>query len=137
MRHRTIISGIALALVMNVCHGEGLSVDDWSITDTYRESAFVALSIIDWRQTMDIAKHPQTCGANQKCDSELVETSEILGEHPSNAQINAYFSLGITAHVIVALLLPENFRAPWQAAGIVLEGYYVAHNFRVGLSASF
>jgi len=98
------------------------SADDWSQEDTERETIFATLMVLDWRQTMDIARH-----------SDIEETNPVLGKHPNNARINTYFAASLAAQYLIAQALPAEYRRCWQNAGIVFEATVVGGNYRLGL----
>jgi hypothetical protein len=129
--------------------------DPWSTGDIVREVTFQSLWAIDFLQTRNISKSAVKkviyCG-NSPCitytDSTSFENNSLLGNHPSLGDVNRYFLVGSAFHAGISYVLPENMvlpfgigsvpiRAPFQYISIGVEGGYVAHNFRLGISAKF
>jgi hypothetical protein len=95
----------------------------WTKADYAREAAFVGLTIIDWGQTRNIAKHPDDYG----------ESNPILGRHPSVGRVNTYFPLAIAGHIIATHYIPHPYRPWWQYIWIAREGYAVGRNYSFGV----
>ena len=100
--------------------------DEWTTEDTRRELVYAALVAADWRQTQDIAHHPN-----------IDEGNEFLGEHPTNGQINRYFLTSTTLQLAIAYSLPSDWRRTWQSVGIGFELAFVLNNRAVGLRLNF
>jgi hypothetical protein len=117
---------LLFALLLGALAGCSTVPSNWTTEDTQRESVYAVATVMDWRQTMDIARHPDRKEANT-----------ILGEHPTNEKINQYFVVaGILQYSIAAILPPEE-RAAWQSMGILLEVICVRNNLKLGLSIGF
>lgn len=101
--------------------------DEWTRSDTYRETAYLALHVTDWLQTRTIAKNPDV----------WYEKNIILGSHPHVDRVDAYFILAGLAHVGIAAILPNEWRAPFQYFTIGFESGVVAHNYKVGVKVGF
>jgi hypothetical protein len=102
------------------------AADEWTEADTQRQIIFTALSIVDAQYTKDIKTRP-----------DLEEKNPILGRHPSNGRINAYFSAVIIGHAVISYALPADLRSKWQQAGILIEIAADVNNFNMGLSVGF
>ena len=100
--------------------------DVWTTEDTKREIVYGVLVIADWRQTQDIAHHP-----------DLEEFNELIGEHPNNATINRYFVVANSLQLAIAYILPTEWRKAWQYIGIGYEIGMVSHNNQIGLNIRF
>jgi hypothetical protein len=100
--------------------------DEWTTEDTYYQTAFTVLTVIDARYTQDIVRH-----SNQE------EKNPILGNHPSNSRINTYFSTVLVSHAVIAYLVPSDIRRKMQQAGIAVELGADVNNFNMGLSIGF
>ncbi len=100
--------------------------DGWTTEDTRRELVYAALVVTDWRQTQDIAHHPNS-----------EEGNELLGEHPTNGQINRYFIVANALQFAIAYSLPSDWRRSWQSVGIGFELAFVLNNRHAGLSINF
>lgn len=101
--------------------------EEWTTQDTQRESVFVAITAIDWSQTLQIAKRPD----------HYYETNIILGNHPSDSRINTLIPTAMLAHYYIATLLPRGYREAWQYAFIAVETNAVSNNFSIGLNVKF
>jgi hypothetical protein len=100
--------------------------DEWTTEDTHREMVYAVLVVTDWRQTQDIARHQN-----------IEEVNEILGEHPTNGQINRYFLVATAMQFAIAYTLPADWRRSWQSVGIGFELAFVLNNKHAGLRIDF
>jgi hypothetical protein len=107
--------------------GEWLEARQWNARDTVLEGAMLALLVVDWRQTRNIAAHP----------SLWEETNPILGAHPSAARVDAWFAASAVAHVAAAYVLPPRWRTPFQLLSISAEGLCVSRNFAIGIRGTW
>lgn len=110
---------LVLPLLLLALAGDALA---WDSTDTACELAYATAHVMDWRQTLDIKRHPG-----------MYETNPILGRHPHDDKINAYFAGTLLAHAVVSYLLPGKYRHIWQGLSIGAEGYQVYANYQLGL----
>lgn len=102
---------------------------EWTGDDTTRELVFAGITAIDWAQTLStVIKHPERYPS---------ETNRLLGEHPSRADVNVWFGLGIVMHALIAEALPSKYRAPFQYVSIGLEAGQVIRNYRIGVRIEF
>ena len=103
--------------------------DDWTWTrgDTIREATYLTLQLVDWRQSCEIVKHPEL----------YRETNTILGEHPSQSELNRYHIAAALLHVGIARALPKPTRDFWQYVSLVIEVDAVAHNRSIGIRIPF
>ena len=88
-------------------------------------AALCGLLILDWRQTLTIARHPERWS----------EVNIILGRHPSVRAVHLYFSAVMAATVTLALLplIPEVARLVVFSLFAGLEGFVTWQNKRHGL----
>ena len=100
---------------------------DWDWKDTSLEATWIALHVLDWGQTLDIARN----------SGEWSETNVILGRHPSIGNVNLYMGAWVIAHPIISYIIPSNVRPYWQLISIGVTGTCVARNFRLGLEVRF
>lgn len=115
---------IALILV-SACPVEGQS--SWTTTDTMLEGTWIILHILDWGQTLDIARNPHR----------FYEINPILGRHPSVGKVDTYMLLSTIIHPIISYHLPQPYRKYWQYVTISITGGLVIHNFNIGLKVRF
>jgi len=97
----------------------GCAHDKWTRNDTYRHIALTTVMAIDWLQTKEIARN-----------DDYEETNPILGEDPSQMQVDAYF-LGAWAATTAT------WRKWFQFGVIGVETGYVIHNHAIGIRISF
>ena len=135
---------IVFLVIASVSHAEDKWT--WTKTDTALQSVTVALMVVDWGQTLDIADSKVTnCypswdnTASVKSTNYYTasEVNPILGEHPSRGSVNLYFASVIVGHTAVARLLPKPYRTFWQAIWIGGEITAVGHNHTAGFRVKF
>jgi len=100
--------------------------DEWSRSDTYRETAYLTLHTIDWMQTREISRNPN-----------YYEQNNILGSHPTIQEVDRYFAVTAIAHLGISYIIPVEYRVPFQYISIGVEFGAVAHNYSIGVSARF
>jgi len=110
--------------------------ENWMWKDTAYQSVAVGLKIVDWGQTLHIAKNP----------GDHYEMNPLLSRNPSEADVNTYFAAGIIVETLVALALPPkakvlgydiNPRRIWQMGWIGVNGGCVLYNASVGIRIDF
>lgn len=100
---------------------------DWSTDDTVRETVFVGLQIIDYKQTLDIKNHPG-----------YSETNMFMGKHPSDVRIRNHFIISTALNIAVARVLPAGWpRQTLQYGTIAAEVFMIAKNRRIGINCNF
>ncbi len=100
--------------------------DEWTTEDTAYQSAFLAITAIDWLQTKEIARDP----AHK-------ESNPILGSNPGQNEIDMYFAGCAIAHTAIAYYLPRKYRRIWQYVWIGVEAGYVGYNYNAGIRINF
>lgn len=99
----------------------------WDTTDIVLESTWQVLHIIDWQQTLSIARNP----------NEWYELNPILGKHPSVGNVNTYMFCSAIGHGIVSHYIPKllgkQSRNIWQATSILITFSAVANNYSIGI----
>ena len=103
------------------------AADPWSKADKTREAIYLTLHVVDWGQSLDIAKNPQL----------YTEGNHILGEHPSVKRVNAYFATTALLHAGIVHVLPSRYRPAFQYFWIGVEAGVVALNYKAGLKVNF
>lgn len=117
--------------------------DEWTSADTYRESTYLVLHTLDWRQTQYIAKHPE----------KLVEFNPVIGTHPSDSEVNRYFIATGLLHVAASYYLPkvgrilpeilqrtlyvDHWRKAFQYVSISVQSGVVHSNYLAGIKIIF
>jgi hypothetical protein len=111
---------IVLLLCLSAC-------STWKTQDILREVAWQTVHVIDWGQTLEIARHPE----------DYHEINPIMGKHPSVGNVNVYMGLSSIGHLAVSYVLPPKIRPYWQYLTIVTSGACVINNFNIGLGVKF
>ena len=101
--------------------------DPWTRDQILLQGVATTLNIIDWGQTLDIVDKP-----DQYC-----ETNKYLGKHPSRRKVNKYFACSTGFQILVTHLMPSSWRKYWLGGNIMVSGYYVNHNYHIGLRVNF
>ncbi len=102
--------GIFCVLLLSACPG------DWRKRDTIREHGLIAITAVDWYQTVDITK---ACR----------ESNPIIGECGERVNMHLYFASVLVIQSIVARLLSPDYRGFMQGAWIGAEGATVWDNW--------
>lgn len=118
---------IVLLILLTLTPGVSMAADKWSKQDVALESVYLALHLIDWGQTRDIALQPER----------FYEMNPILGKHPSINDVNIWFLMTGFLHPIITHILPENWRPVWQGVSIFTSGGLVLNNFSIGLKMNY
>lgn len=113
---------LLLAVLSIPCH----ATDDWTREDTYRQSAIIALQIVDWGQTRYVAKHP-----------EFHEINPLIGKHPSIGRVNNYFAISIPVNIAFSALVPSKYRSLWQTGRMMVQVSVVSYNRGVSIGTDF
>jgi hypothetical protein len=125
---------------------------DWSKWNNY-DTALIALEIIDWGQTRDIADSYEKAHFSKTTsyengflvtyysyfpgDYKYFEVNPLLGKHPSLKKVNEYFSLCILTDVLISNHSSSEFHKWWDIVGLTLESYCVTHNWKMGVGFKF
>ena len=100
--------------------------DDWTRGDTAAEIAWQAMNFVDYRQTVDIQRHPNLIEVNWLSQA-------VLGRNPGTsetAQLMVAYALG---HYLVSKYLPVNARPYWHVIMITGKGVTIRNNHSNGL----
>lgn len=93
-------------------------------------AVLTVLLVVDARQTLDIKNH-----------ANIREMNRILGDHPSDRRIKAYFALCIMGNIVATWLVATGRVADpaWWLAGqgavIGVEWWCLLNNHKLGLRA--
>ncbi len=99
----------------------------WTTQNTLLEVTGQTLRLIDFSQTLQIARQPERYS----------EINPIMGKHPSTEKVCVYFVTYMIGSFAISYFLPEPYRTAWQSINIVLQFPVIAHNFNVGLGIRF
>lgn len=115
-----------LLLVLLLLVAPAARASDWRPIDTGTVAAMETVLAFDMMQTLDIQNHP-----------EQHETNPILGPHPADQQVLAYFA-AIGAGVAVGYYYtPKSFRMYWPIVIIGMELPVILKNKSLGLTIHF
>ena len=112
---------IVMLLIPTIAHAE------WNGADSAREVVWQGLHVIDWGQTLEIARQPE----------DYWEVNPIMGRHPSVGRVNLYMGVSAVVHGVVSWVLPDEVRKWWQYVSIGVSGACVARNFNIGLGVRY
>lgn len=118
----SIVARLILACCLSIVCG----CSNFSTKDIVLQSISQGLLVADWQQTLDIKNHKT-----------IHEKNPILGEHPSDARINAYFATAVVANQCAANYLDGDARTYFQTGIIILESLAVGNNHALGIKLSF
>ena len=116
----------ALAFLALVLLAQPAHADEWTDEDTIAEAAYLALHVIDWGQTRNMALRDG-----------YYEHNPALGIKPHSDRVNLHFAAGAVLHPLVARALPRPWREGWFTLSIIVEAGIVAGNHRIGLKVDF
>jgi hypothetical protein len=111
-----------IALLLAGCANGG-----WSREDTYRQTALTGLMAVDYAQTMKISREPD----------KYWERNPLLGKHPDEAEVTAYFIGAYAIKTGVAMALKPEYRKWWQYTMIGASAGCVGWNLHIGLGVGF
>ncbi len=103
-----------------------LAADPWTDRQITQQAGVTFLLAIDWAQTRDIKNH-----------SGLHEANPILGEHPTDREVDQYFAAAAIGHAVVTHFLPSDWRDAWQYVWIGAEAGTIARNYNLGVRFEF
>lgn len=90
---------------------------------TYALLLLAVLLVIDWRQTLVIARNPE----------KWHEVNPILGEHPSPARVHCWFALCLLL-VASGYFAPPVYAVPVAVIWAFAEAACVFNNIELGIS---
>ena len=100
--------------------------DDWTKKDTVYQATFLALEMVDWLQTKEIARNTR-----------YYETNIILGKYPKQNTVDLYFFSTTITHSVIAYYLPKEYRRIWQCVFIGIQVGCIVHNYNAGIKINF
>jgi hypothetical protein len=95
----------------------------WDTKDTIIEITWQAINVIDYFQTMEIARNPQ----------EWEEYNPILGKHPTTDEVTIYFITYALVHAGVSYILPDKYRVWFQGITFGYTISCVTNNMSAGI----
>lgn len=101
--------------------------ESWNSGDSFRAAGFGALHLADWAQTRYGVEHPD----------KFKEYNHSLGEHPSRKDVNRFFAQGVLVYGLASLILPPDWRRPFQYLVIGYKASTVERNYQAGAKFEF
>lgn len=100
--------------------------DEWTNRQIAQQAGVTLLLAVDWAQTRDIKNHPG-----------FHESNPILGEHPTDKEVDQYFAAAAIGHAVITHLLPTEWRDAWQYVWIGAQTSTIARNHSLGIKFDF
>lgn len=102
---------------------EGLKTPD----DATKRAIYAALHVTDWAQTRTIARNPEKHSEN----------NPVLGQHPHQDKVDAYFALTGLTKLYLDDKLPKRYQKSFQDLMIGIEKGAVGNNIIAGIKTKF
>lgn len=99
----------------------------WDAGDKALGGALVAVNVIDWKQTRQIARNPDR----------WYEKNPTMRRHPSTSDVDTHFLAVVASELLIADLLDHPARKWFLGANAAIEFYYVRQNAKLGISISW
>lgn len=124
--------------------------EEWKAADYWMLGAATTLLVADWGQTRDLIVSNDTCqkwvdnptsqGIGTRLESypcRRKESNPILGDYPTQKEVDQYFALAILGTAGLSYVLPQTYRRFFLGGVIALQSYVVLKNHQVGLRINF
>lgn len=105
----------------------GENKQDWTTGDTVLQLTYTTLHVLDWAQTLHIARNPD----------DYYEKNRHLGQHPSEGKVNTFFAATLVANTAISIWLPKPYRTGWQLYLNIERAYWVRNNHQIGIKIHF
>jgi hypothetical protein len=99
----------------------------WTTLDHSLAVGVATMMALDWGQTRYAARNP----------SRYSERNPLMGEQPSTAKVDQYFTLASLLMVGMTYILPRSERRVFLSGVIVVETSAVVSNYRIGVKLDF
>ncbi len=103
-----------------------VAADSWSSKDKALAATMTTLLVVDWGQTINIARGPS-----------YHEINPILGLHPSEQSVHIYMGVALVGTLAISHVLPSKYRTWFMGSVIALELPYIYNNYQIGLKMQF
>ena len=100
--------------------------EDLTEVDKANIVLFNVLQTIDMLQTLEIVNN-----------DDYYETNKVLGKHPSEAHVIAYFVFRGFAHYHATKMIPEKYRSIWHGYNIIYNYDVIRNNHELGIRIDF
>ena len=118
---------LLLLMVIVLLPNNSFAFDSWSTRDYTLQATWTVLHIVDWGQTLDIAKNPDR----------FHEVNPILGKHPSVNKVNMFMALGTVINPLIVHVVPSKWRPYFQGLSIGVKTGCVVNNYYAGMHVNF
>ena len=122
MKNKIII--LIVTMVIILYSSFAFSREKWDKTDKILLGTCLVTSMVDYGNTMHIARNPQ----------DHFEYNPLLGTHPSPDKVRGAFLIGLISKIIIAELLPSKYRKIWLGGWTIASGTMVVINHEHGIS---
>ena len=117
----------AMVCALAIAATPATAADEWTVPQATKATALAVLTVADWAQTRNIARHPERWH----------ETNPMLGRHPSVGDVDKHFAVASLIGAAALHALPTRYRDWALNAGLVIEAGCVANNLRLGIGIKF
>lgn len=108
----------------------------WDTKDTAMMVTSLGLTFMDYRMTSDISK--------RKKEGYYEKYNFLLGESPTQGQVNSWFISSALTKTLIASILPKNKQAWlglgrefWLTWNVGISSDLIQNNFKIGLELNF
>ena len=115
---KKLLLSLSLILWISTANSEELSK-----AEKVGELSFQVVNFIDMMQTIEIVQH----------DDLYYETNPILGKHPQQNEVIAYFMIRGAMHYHTTKWLPKKLRVPWLTITVLPQIPLIEHNHNLGI----
>ncbi|MDD5048442.1 MAG: hypothetical protein PHH09_05880 [Methanoregulaceae archaeon] len=117
---------MVVVVILMVCFSLPVYADKWTKEDMAWQGAALLAIGVDWLQTKEIARN-----------DEYTETNPILGDYPSQNDVDLYFLGCGIVHTAISYYLPKKYRRYWQCVWVGIEVGHISHNINAGVRINF
>ena len=118
---------LLLLVVIVLLPSNSFAFDEWSKRDYTLQATWTVLHIVDWGQTLDIAKNPDN----------FHENNPFIGEHPSVRKVNLLMGSSTIINPLITHVLPSRWRPYFQGLSLAVTTGCVVNNYKLGLHINF
>ena len=115
------------AILVAAAGGAQAQSQAWTTLDYSLAAGAATMMALDWAQTRYGARNP----------SRYAERNPVMGEHPSTAKVDRYFTAASLLMAGVTYALPRTQRRLFLAGVLVVETSVVFSNHQIGVKLDF
>ena len=112
-----------ILIILSLCGCAHIRPDHWDKVEIGQAVVLTALMAVDYGQSSMIVRNPDR----------YYEINPILGDHPTQGAVNAYFPIAWAVKLAVAHFLPHPWRKAWLAFWAGESAVMVGRNYSIGL----